>query len=266
MQFIKKNYEKVLLALVLVGMVGAVGFMIYLVSKEKQQLEDRKASFIRRRVVPLEELPTDRYDVALKQVSTPITLDFSSNNRLFSPVRVLKGLDGRLIFIRAGSELEKLEITRMTNLFLIVSLDNINATDSGVRYGISIERQAAAKAGDRGRRTYYLAQGEKKDVIRLLDVKGPPDSPTELILDLADADKPISIAKDKPYRRVEGYLADLRYAPENKNFPNRRANDPVSGRIFVAGEQYNIVAINENEVVLSAPNGRKYTVRYNSTP
>jgi hypothetical protein len=55
----------------------------------------------------------------------------------------------------------------------------------------------------------------------------------------------------------------LRFSPENKNFANRRVGD----RLSIAGEEYNIVAISENEVVLSAKsNQKKWTIKYNAAP
>jgi hypothetical protein len=263
MQFIKKNYEKVLLGLVMCGLVVAVGFQLFLVENEKQKLDNQRNQIISRSVKPLEQPVTERYDFVLKQAKTPIALDFATTNRLFNSVRWVKPPSQQRPFpILPGGELDKLEIVRMTNLFLIISLDTINSSDSGTRYGITVEQQAAAKANNRGKRTYYVSKGDKKESFTLRDVQGPPENPTALILELPDMDKPVSIAKDKPFRRVDGYLADLRYSPENRNFPNRRANDPVNGKIMVSSEQYNIVAIVENEVVLSAPNGKKYTIRY----
>jgi Lhr-like helicase len=61
---------------------------------------------------------------------------------------------------------------------------------------------------------------------------------------------------------VDGHLADLRYPPENRNWSNRREGD----RLTFGGEEYNIVAINENEVVLSARSGKKTTVRMSVAP
>jgi len=84
-------------------------------------------------------------------------------------------------------------------------------------------------------------------------------------LDLSDTpDKPIVISgKDKPFKRVDGYMADLRYVPEDRRFVGRRVGD----RITLAGEDYNIVAITENEVVLSAKsNQKKWTIKYSPTP
>jgi hypothetical protein len=267
MQFIKKNYEKILLGVVMLGLIVAVGFLPFLVANEKQKLDDQRNQLITRPAKPLEAPGTERFDFVLKQVKTPIALDFSTTNRLFNPVRWVKPPSSPLPYpIPPGKELEKLEIVRMTNLFLTISLETINTTDSGTRYGITVEQQAAPKAGNRVKRPHFVSKGDKKDTFILRDVKGPPENPTELILELPDSDKPVSIAKDKPFRRVDGYLADLKYSPENRTFPNRRANDSVNGKIVVSGEPYNIVAIAENEVVLSAPNGKKYTIRYNAAP
>jgi Lhr-like helicase len=57
-------------------------------------------------------------------------------------------------------------------------------------------------------------------------------------------------------------MADLLYKPDTRSFLNRRIGD----RIRIGGEEYNIVAITQNEVVLSASNGKKYTVRYGAGP
>ena len=56
-------------------------------------------------------------------------------------------------------------------------------------------------------------------------------------------------------------MVDLKYAPENKTWTSRRVGDPL----FFNGEDYNIVAITENEVVLSAKsNQKKWTVKYSA--
>ena len=144
-----------------------------------------------------------------------------------------------------------------------IDLDNVTVSESGARYVITVEQQAAAKPNQRGRKPYYVSSGDKKDVFNFVSVKGPPENPTDVILELNDSGERIDITRDKPFRRTDGYAADLRYAPENKNFPQRR----VGGKLTVAGEEYNIVAITENEVVLSArSNGKKYTIRYNAAP
>jgi hypothetical protein len=260
MQFIKKNYEKVLLGLVLFGLVAAAALLPFLVAGEKQGLDEERNKIINRQPKPLDPLELARYESALKQAGTALVLDFSSTNKVFNPVRWLKGPNG-YIKVLPGSELERLEILKLTPLYLVISIDSITPSDSGTRYGIAVEQQAAVKPGAK-RKVYYVAKGDKKEAFVLRDVVGPPDGP-ELVLELPDApDKPVVITRDKVFKRVEGYLADLRFAPDNRSFSGRRVGD----RIKLAGEEYNIVAITLNEVVLSAPNGKKYTRPYNAAP
>jgi hypothetical protein len=163
----------------------------------------------------------------------------------------------------AGEELKQLEITKITPLYLVVSLDSVNALDSGTRYVVVVEQQAASRPNQRNRHPYYVSVGDKKDMFNVVKVDGPAENPT-LILELTDSTEheQISIAKGKDFRRVDGYTADLNYPPENKNFSNRRVND----RLVMAAEEYNIVAINQNEVVLSAQNRKKYTIRSDAAP
>jgi hypothetical protein len=104
--------------------------------------------------------------------------------------------------------------------------------------------------------------GEKKEFFTLREVKGPAENPAVLVLQLGDSEEPISISKERAFQRVDGYTVDLRYTLENRTFPARRVGD----KIKIAGEDYIIVAITQNEVVLSAPNGKKYTRPYNPGP
>jgi hypothetical protein len=276
MQFIKKNYEKILLGLVLVGLVAAAVFLLFLVSNERQAQEERRVKIGARPVKSLPPVDLGQADALLKRAAMQVVLVLSdNNNRLFNPVRWQKSADGRIFKNPVGTDIQKLEITKITPLYLIIAFESASVSDSGARYVITIEQQAAAKANMRGKHAFYVSKGDKKEYgenkesFTLRDVQGPADNPTELILDLGDADKPvsISISKDKPFKRAEAYTADLKFPPENKTFLNRRVGDPIYSKILVAGEEYNIVAITENEVVLSAKsNQKKWTIKYNAAP
>jgi hypothetical protein len=79
-----------------------------------------------------------------------------------------------------------------------------------------------------------------------------------LIIELGDTKEHVSVAKTKDFRRPAGFEVDLKYPVENKTFPNLR----LGSTLTVGGDQYIIVAINENEVVMSARlNDKKYTIR-----
>jgi hypothetical protein len=110
---------------------------------------------------------------------------------------------------------------------------------------------------DRKKKQRFATQNTKNEFFTLKEVQGPPEDPTELVLELADGKK-VSIGKDKPYTQVEGYEADLKYTIDSKAYNNLRVNSPIR----FLGEDYIVVAITQNEVVVSArSNDKKYTVR-----
>jgi hypothetical protein len=101
--------------------------------------------------------------------------------------------------------------------------------------------------------------GEKKDVFTITEIKGPPENPDGLVLKLADTGETVTLWKGTPYKRVDAYEADLRYDPEKDVWLGQR----VGSRLHFAGDDYTIVDIRSDEVVLSAQtNQRKWTLRY----
>jgi hypothetical protein len=76
----------------------------------------------------------------------------------------------------------------------------------------------------------------------------------------------ITVSKDKPYKRIMSYMADLSYPVGNAEFKKRRIGD----RIILKGEgseTNKIVAINQSEVVLSTePTGKRITIKLNPSP
>ena len=96
----------------------------------------------------------------------------------------------------------------------------------------------------------------------LREIGGTPENPQALI-ELASGDR-LSVSANMPFTRIEGYKADLIYPPaDNRPFSNVHVGDPLS----LAREDYIVVAINPNEVVVSArSNNRRTTIRNNASP
>ncbi len=257
MQFLKKNYEKILLGLVLLGLVGTVVFLLFYVTNEKQAQEDRRIKITTRPVKQLDPPVLTDAETLVQRAAQPVTLDLSTSNKLFNPMRWQKAADGHLFPSGDDRVAKLLQVTKSTPLYFTVSLDSVSAPDATTaRYVLGVDQQAGARP--KGKRVLVLANGEKKDPLILREVKGPPENPAALVLELTDTGDQISISKDKPFRRVDGYVVDLKYAPENKSFPNRR----VDSTIFFGGNEYKIVVITQDEVVISAPNQKKLTVKY----
>jgi hypothetical protein len=165
--------------------------------------------------------------------------------------------NGELLKIQTGKEVgpDRMVASKITPLKLTISLDRV--ADAGSYY-LGVTREAAERPVDRRKRQFFAKAGEKTPVFTLKEIKGDPANPTELRLELIENGESVTVSKDKPYERIDGYEADLLYSVENKPFNNVR----VGSKITFAGETYNIVAINPNEVVLSAQlNDKKHTVR-----
>ena len=258
MDLIKKHYEKVLLGVVLLGLTVAVVMLPFIISAKRADLELKRVSNVPR-PKPLPPLDMSVEDTAMQRVQSPIKLDFTSKHNLFNPVVWQKLADGHLVKIQTGNEMGAgaLEVTDIKPLYLQVTFDSQNANG----YFIFVERQAAAEPSKRSKHESFVVKDEKKDLFTLREVKGPPEKPTELVLELNETGDNISISPDKPFKRIEGYQSDLKYGLEaNKIWKNQR----VGATLNFAGGQYNIVAITETNVVLSAKsNDKKTTITFN---
>jgi hypothetical protein len=142
-------------------------------------------------------------------------------------------------------------------LYFILTLDSVQTNEFGARYIVGVERQAESVAWRRAKRQHYASLNEKNDAFTITAVQGAPADPTQLILQLTDSGETVSLSKSKPYRRVDAYMADLKYGPEGKNWEGQRVGDDLK----FAGDDYIIVAINQNEVVLSAKSNQKKITR-----
>ena len=261
MDFIKKHYEKIVLSAVLLGLVGALVFLPVLISRDRQEQEDMESGIVHAKPKPLPELDLTRQDKVLARLKSPYDLDFSTTNKLFNPVEWQKDASGYLIKIATGHEVGAAAavVTKIMPLYFVVTLDAVQTNELGTIYVIGVERQAAAFPQLRHKRQHYASKGEKNDAFTLTDVKGAPENPDELILKLADTGDLVLVSRGKPFQRVDAYAADLRYDPEKKFFPGRRVGSTVS----FGGDDYLIVAIDQNEVILSAQsNQKKTTLRY----
>jgi hypothetical protein len=262
MDFLKKHYEKVLLGVVLLGLAVAVVFLLLKIPSEKQKLEDMRNSLINRPVKALTNLDLALPDDMLKRMATPAMVDFSTPNKLFNPMPWQKAVDGRLIRADATNVgPNAVTITKLTPLYLKLTLDSVTPLDTGTRYVIGIEKEAALNPRERNKTQKYCSLNTKNETFTLREVKAAPDDPTNatVVLELNDSRQRVEVSKEHPFRRIDGYMVDLKYAPESKTWTARR----IGAELYLNGEGYNIVAITENDVVLSAKsNQKKWTVKY----
>jgi hypothetical protein len=265
MDFLKKHYEKVLLGAVLLGLAGAVGFLFFKIGSEKEELQRKETELTTPRVTPLPELDLSAYETILQRLGIPALLDLSAPHKLFNPMPWRKIPDGRLVKIDANSVGPRaVVVTKLTKLNLELTLDTISVEDSVPKFTIGVKREAAPKPSERVKTSRFCKVGDKNDLFLVKAIRGPQDSPTNVVLVLNDTGEEavVTTNKSNPFRRVDGYMADLKYGPETKSWPTRRVHSlpPLNFN----GETYDIVAINKNEVVLKAKsNQKKWSIPYN---
>jgi hypothetical protein len=255
MQFLKKHYEKILLGIVLAGLIGVLVFMLFYIAADKQAMADNENSLINAPVKPLPDLDLTTNSAAMTRLQSAYVLDFETGNKVFNPFDWQKKPDGQMA--KKITNIARVAVvTNITPLYLILSLDSITTNELGSRYVIGVERQAAPTASKRRRQQRYVSLGEKpNDTFALLEVKGPPGNPEALQIKLLDSGESVTVTREKPFRRVDDYMADFRYDPEKKTFRARRSGDKVS----FGGTDYVVFEVNQNELILSDQSNQKKT-------
>jgi hypothetical protein len=253
MEFLKKNYEKVLLAVVLLGLTVAACGLPFIISAERNALAAYIGGNVSH-VKPIPPMDMSGLDAALQRAQAQVKLDYTTGHNLFNPVVWKKLADGRLL--KETSENmegpEALVVTDIKPLYLEISY----SSQSGSGYLLHVKREAALRESERQGGDRLVSRDIKSDLFTLQDVKGPAENPTELDLVWKATDEPIVITPGKPFRRVDGYTADLKYPLEAKTWTDRRVG---SRPIYFANGAYNIVAITESNVVVSAESNKKKT-------
>ncbi len=258
----KQHYEKILLGLAFVALGVAVWLLNDKIQKESEDLKRFSEDFRKRNVKGIEITDFKDYLDKLKQFQNPPGLNFSVPHNLFNPVKWQRRPDGTLIKIEKGTEVgpDALRLANIRTLNLIITLKK--AAPPG--YFMTVIREAHTNAAWRREMPPYYVKLNEKDrpaafaTFTLREIKGAPDDPTELGIELVDTNERGALSKDKPYVRVDGYEVDFTYPPENKTFTKKRLNDSI----ILGSDEYILVDIRPTEAVLSArSNGKKTTIR-----
>lgn len=257
MEFFKKNYEKIVLVVVLLGLTVAACALPFIISSKRAALDNLIVNTVPH-PKPLPKLDMSLEDTALQRAQSPFTLDYTTKHNLFNPVLWKRKPDGALIKETTGNEegAGALVVTALKPLYLQISFGSTNGTG----YFINIERQAALHEGKRHLQRLVSKENNKGDLVTLQDVKGTPEKP-ELHLTWNETGEAFVVTPDKSFRKIESYAADLKYPVEaNKTWSDKRVG---SSPLYFANGSYKIVAITEtNVVVLDQSNNKKTTITF----
>ncbi len=258
MDLFKKHYEKILLGGVLLILAVSAALLPVMISGERDDLRTKAEAIINLLPKALPPLNLSTQEVTLRQLEVGIRVDLTTSNKVFNPILWQKMPDGRLVKNQTGDEVgpRALDVTKQTPLYFIITFDSSSTNDTGVmRYGFGVEDQAALQLPKRKKKPYYVNVGEKNSAFQLREIQAVADGGMEFILELTDTGETVRLSKDKPFKREDGYMVDLKYDPENKKWASQR----VGGALNFAGENYNIVAITKNELVVLAKSNQKKT-------
>jgi len=255
MQFLKKNYEKILLAVIVLAALGVVLYLGILVSNERKRLDDLTSQVVTTRPKTFPALNLKEYQDLLARAQSRVSLDFSSSNRIFNPVRWQMDVHGHIFRNPAGREIEKLEVTKLSPLYFIVSLESVSGSPPD--YGIGQTHEGALLQNRRAKKISYAPLNVTTNGFTVVSAEGPEEEPTSVTVELSEPEQKITISKDQPFKRVEGFTVDLFYQPENRHFTNRRVGDTI----LFASEYYKIIDIKESEIVLLQQSNQKQWIK-----
>src|SRR6266404_3961731 len=187
MDFLKKHYEKVLLGVVLLGLAVAVAFLPFKIASEKQTLEEARIKLIQRPVKPLTNIDLTVPDTALKRVSASFSFDLTTTNKVFNPVPWQSAADKHLI--KVGEQNigpRAVVITKTTPLYLSLTLDSVSVVEAGPKYIIGVQKEAAPNPSQRTKKEVSCSLNVKSDFMIVREVKGKPEDPAQVIIELTD--------------------------------------------------------------------------------
>jgi len=255
----RNHYEKIILTLVLLGLAAAVYYLDSESKAEKQKIEDFKKTVETRGKSVIKMIDLSEYDLAMKMAANPPALNFSLPHNLFNPVKWQRAANNELVKVEKGTEVgwPQMAVTRISPLNFSISL--FKAPSPGGAF-FNLTREAEEKPANRRTRQLFMTPNttnrffDKSIVMR--ELKGVPENP-EAVIELLETSEKLTISSNRPYAKIEGYEADLKYKLNESTFNNLR----IGSTIRFLGDTYNIVVISASEVVASGQNEKKYSVK-----
>ncbi len=265
MDFLKKHYEKIILALVLLSLTAAVGALLIYIPGEQKDLENQREVNIQKNPPALPPLDTKVFDEALKRAETPYKIDLTTKHRVVNPVLWQLHANGRLTKVESMDKigLGALKLVNIEPLYLTITY----VTNRVNGYEIEFRDDSAARPTPR---RAVVHPDTVADVFLLRKVEGQADSPTALVLEFknpAHEQFTLKANPDEPFKKVVAYSADLRYSPPqgaplawNKM---RAAGGPgipaALSTLNLDGTLYKVIDVDSNSVVISEPNNKRHT-------
>src|SRR5438876_1582092 len=144
MEFLKNNYEKVILSVVLLGLAVAAVLLLTWVGNEKRALEEIEQGIIQVPPKPLKPVDLSTNEMVLQRLVKASNLRLSGDHNLFNPVQWQRMPDGRLIPLRTGREIGAgaLSVIHITPLYLKIEYEGAGGSGDVLQYRFRVTREA----------------------------------------------------------------------------------------------------------------------------
>src|SRR5687767_405549 len=228
---LKRHYEKAIVALALLGLVASVFYLNKMKTEENEKIDTYNRSIGRRKVKPIQSVDVSALSTALARMTNPPSHNFAPPHNLLNPVKWQRRPDGTLIKVETGKEIgpDALAVTRIAPLNLMITLEQA----AGNGFNMGVMQEGATNAAFRRKFVPYVSTNSATDrvhstkVFTLREVNRTAQPP-EAVIELSDGNR-VTVSTNKPFTRVMGYKADLKYPPEpNRNFNDRRVGDVLT--------------------------------------
>lgn len=274
MGFLKRHYEKILLSLVLLALVAAAAVLTIKVSGVKQELSKKKKALTPSNTRAAVLNDTEGFIQTLTLATNPAPIELVNPHLLFNPVIWKMKADGTLIPNKTGTNVGvgALTIVDVKPLLFTIKFDKVSGSPGRMRYSFEFHQQDAVDR--RGKavkpKSKFASVGGKLGEwpfedqtveMKFEEFEGEEAAPTSFVFGMTDANgnelkEKVKFTLETPYEEVRAHIADLRYEHTGVDYKGLRKGDKIN----VDGEDYNIVAISDKQVVLSAARNEKRTV------
>lgn len=267
MEFIKKHYEKIIMSVVLLCLLGAAVWLPKMIKDAQDQINQKAGSEPAN--TPWKATDFTVQSNALTALKVPFSVQLSGGtppeyHNLFNPVtwklattNATPGGPPQNVYIKVYLEgPEALVVKDVRPLYMTVAFDRA----AGTGYYFYFQKQSGKK------NNVYLhvkdtAKVAGQPVFTLVGIKGTPEDPTEFQIQMLDTQEMITVTKQLPFQKVDGYVSDMTYPPEpNLQLKNKRVGDTFT----LDGETYKVIAISQNAVrVQATSNDKQTTIMWN---
>lgn len=267
MQFLKKHYEKIILMVVLAGLLGAAGWLLWQVKSVQEQVGD--AGNEAPTTIAAKE-PVERYTNLIYRIKSPSGLSLAIIHPVFNPwTWYLKtNATGEQQLIRSTNiGPARLQILKVNPLNWILDAKATVASDR-TNFTLSFTREDdpnpnLRKPRPRSAGLNQTAKGDDSFQAILREGRNLNGNMSEFVVDIMVTNEPpvmgYIVTPGNPWKKVMNYSVDMIYPPEP--VPAIPKDRRVGDKVNIDGEIYKIIAIKETELTLESQSQKRTTIQ-----